>query len=69
MEYGKLLDIKDVCKHLNVSERVIRKEINMFPDKFPFVTQIGLKLIVHESVYKRWTKLGSCLLKVRIIDN
>ena len=37
MEYGKLLDIKDVCKHLNVSERVIMKEYHMFPDKLPFV--------------------------------
>tara|TARA_B100002019_G_scaffold231136_1_gene204692 strand:+ start:415 stop:624 length:210 start_codon:yes stop_codon:yes gene_type:complete len=69
MEYGKFLDIKDVCKHLNVSERTIRKEINMFPDKFPFVTSIGQKLIVHESIYKRWTKLGSGLFKTRISDN
>ncbi len=65
MKYGTLVDIVDVCRHLDVSERTIRNEIKMFPDKFPFVTQIGQKLIVHESLFRRWTHSGSGLFKGR----
>ena len=65
MEYGTLIDIIDVCRHLDVSERTIRKEIIKFPDKFPFVTQIGQKLIVHEALFRRWTYQGSGLFRIR----
>ena len=65
MKYGTLIDIIDVCRHLDVSERTIRKEIIKFPDKFPFVTQIGQKLIVHEALFRRWTYQGSGLFKFR----
>ena len=65
MKYGTLIDIVDVCRHLGVSERAIRHEIRMFPDKFPFVTQIGQKLIVHEALFRRWTYQGSGLFMFR----
>ena len=65
MKYGKLLDITDVCRHLDVSEGTIRKEIIKFPVRFPFVTQIGQKLIVHEALFRRWTYQGSGLFKFR----
>ena len=50
MEYGKLIDIIDVCRHVDVSERTIRKEIIKFPDELPGETQIGQKRIVHEAL-------------------
>ena len=51
------MDIKELCKQLNVNERAFLKVIKN--KEFPFLTKIGQNYIVHEKAYKHWVEYGN----------
>ena len=51
------MDIKELCKQLNVNERAFLKVLKN--KEFPFLTKIWQNYIVHEKAYKHWVEYGN----------